>query len=76
MTEVKKEVKEGGLHHDVIIILGHSSVLLAEDKDLIETFAKIRPNIIAFVDCSGGNSRYGPILTMSYMLPPLRVSRN
>ena len=58
-----------GLHHNVIMLLGHSSVLLAEDKDLVETFAKLNPNIIAFLGCCGGNTRYGPILTMSYMLP-------
>ena len=61
-TKAKREV-------DVIIILGHSSALLAEDKDLIETFAKLDPTIIAFVGCCGGNTRYGPILNMSYLLP-------
>ena len=68
ITETKRRVEGRGLHHDVIILLGHSSVLLAEDKDLVETFAKLNPTIIAFVGCCGGNTRYGPILTMSYML--------
>ena len=67
-NEAKEENKVRRLHHDVIILLGHSSVLLAEDKDLVETFAKLNPTIIAFLGCCGGNTRYGPILTMSYML--------
>ena len=65
---IEAKRKDEGLHHDVIILLGHSSVLLAEDKDLVETFAKLNPTIIAFLGCCGGNTRYGPILTMSYML--------
>ena len=71
ITKAKNKSRNdiGGLYHDVIIILGHSSVLLAEDKDLIEAFAKIDPTIIAFLGCCGGNTRYGPILTMSYLLP-------
>ena len=52
-----------------MIILGHSSVLFAEDKDLIETCAKLDLTIIAFVGCCEGNTRYGPILNMSYLLP-------
>ena len=69
ITEAKRRVEGQGLHHDVIILLGHSSVLLAEDKDVIEAFAKLNPTIIAFLGCCGGNTRYGPIVTMSYMLP-------
>ena len=62
-------VKGHGLHHDAIIILGHASVLLAEDKDLIAAFVKMDLTIIAFLGCCGGNTRYGPIATMSYLLP-------
>ena len=69
IMEAKRRVKGNGLHHDVILILGHTSVMLAEDKDLIAAFSKIKPTIIAFLGCCGGNTRYGPILTMSYLLP-------
>ena len=69
VSEAKKRVIGHGLRHDVIIILGHASVLLAEDKDLIAAFVKMDPTIIAFLGCCGGNTRYGPIATMSYLLP-------
>lgn len=57
-------------HHDVIIILGHSSVLLAQDDDLVVALRKINPTIVAFLGCCGGNSRYGPIAKMSSLLDP------
>ena len=69
VMEAKNRVKGCGLRHDVIIILGHISVLLAEDKDMIAAFVKMDPTIIAFLGCCGGNTRYGPIATMSYLLP-------
>lgn len=56
------------LCYDIVIILGHSSVPLAEDDNLIAAFATIRPTVIAFLGCCGGNSRYGPVAKMSYML--------
>ena len=68
-TEAKIRDEGHGLHHDVVIILGHTSVMLAEDKDLIAAFGKMNPTIIAFLGCCGGNTRYGPILSMSYLLP-------
>ena len=72
ITEAKSRDESNnmdGLHHDVIIILGHTSVMLAEDKYLIAAFGRIKPTIIAFLGCCGGNTCYGPILTMSYLLP-------
>ena len=69
VMEARNRDEGSGLRHDVIIILGHASVLLAEDKDLIAAFVKMDPTIIAFLGCCGGNTRYGPIATMSYLLP-------
>ena len=69
ITEAKSSIEEHELRHDVIILLGHTSVPLAEDKDLIAAFTKMDPTIIAFLGCCGGNTHYGPILTMSYLLP-------
>ena len=72
-TEAKLRDKGHGLHHDVVIILGHTSVMLGEDKDLIAAFGKMNPTIIAFLGCCGGNTRYGPILSMSYLLPSKKL---
>ena len=66
----KVNCKSGDIsHHEVIIIFGHCSALLAEKDDLVVALRKINPIIVAFLGC-GGNTRYGPIVKMSQLLDP------
>ena len=53
---------------DVAIIMGHSSALFAEDYNVITGLAKMKPTVVAFVGCSEGNARFGPIANISHML--------
>ena len=58
---------------DVVVILGHSSVFSCGPFDteelLVALTTKLKPTVIAFLSCCGGNNRYGPIYKMSHLLP-------
>ena len=53
---------------DVVMILGHSSALFAEDYKLITVLAKMKPTIVAFIGCGEGNTRFGPVVNMARIL--------
>ena len=57
---------------DVVIVLGHSregNMLLTEYIDrLVLYLTEIKPTIVAFLMCCGGNMRYGPVLKLSHLL--------
>ena len=57
-------------HHDVIMILGHSSISnigKLPTLDLLNTFiSPPQPSIIAILGCCGGNSRYGLLYKLSH----------
>ena len=57
-------------NHDVIIIIGHSSVSnigRLQTSDVLNIFIQSpQPSIIAILGCCGGNNRYGPLFKLSH----------
>ena len=57
-------------NHDVIIIIGHSSVSnigRLQTSDVLNIFIQSpQPSIIAILGCCGGNNRYGPLFMLSH----------
>ena len=56
--------------HEVVVILGHSSVFNFGPfsiSDILEAILRHKPVIVAFLGCCGGSVRHGPMLMISQM---------
>ena len=69
LTDVKKSPEV----QDVVVILGHLSALCCSPtatEDLLVALTKLKPTIVTFMCCGGGNDRHGPILKLAHLLYP------